>query len=274
MNGILRGLATAVVVVLVSACGADTGSRPTSSGTSTSVSPTPLEDQLINWCAEQTARDCAYALWGVDGFPDGEWCLVDPLRCSEPPVTTIPHPGSTTVPTTRPPAEPLTAGHRRILGIVAAAHPGEVIEVALVLATPSTVAETEALAAQLGLTPRMAWRTDYACIDMSGLDYLPAGSDAMREAPFDGPAMVAERRERATTVTGYSIFEAGLVRLLRSGEALRQPGVAVGAFSATVVPGEVEALSIAPAIAAVRIYEPEESDLPQVEVPACEAGGG
>lgn len=276
VRGILPGLAaTVAVVVLVSACGADAGSRPTSPGTSsTSVSPTPLEDQLIDWCAGQTAHDCAYALWGVDGSPDGEWCLIDPLRCSEPPVTTIPHPGSTTVPTTQPPAMPLKGSYRRILSIVAAAHPGEVLEVALVLAAPLNVSETEALAAQLGLIPRMAWRTDYACIDMSGLDFRPAGSDAMREAPFDGPAMVAELRGRATTVTGYSIFEAGLVRLLRSGEALRQPGVTIGAFSASVIPGEVEALATAPAIEAVRLYQPEESDLPTVEVPDCEAGGG
>jgi hypothetical protein len=280
----VRRYAAAVgLAMLVAACGAGAGDgTATPSTSSTSVSSTvpiatDLDDELIVWCAARTAFECAYSLWGVDGDAAAEWCLIDPQRCSDPPSTTIPPPETTTpVATTRPVVEPLKESHRRILRIVGAAHPGEPIEVALVLAAPLGVTETEAVSLQLGLPPRMAWRTDYACIDASGPDGWPSDLQAVREAPFDGPAMVAERREQAThtTITGFHIFEAGLTRLLRSGEALREPGVSVAAFSAAVLPGDVAALAGAPPISAVRVYQPEAFDLPDAEVPDCESSAG
>jgi hypothetical protein len=270
-------LVLVLALTLLAACGegtTDVGSTTDPQASTSSVAGTSDHDlALIAWCGDQTVDICAYSLWGIAGETAAESCLLDPQSCSEPPVTTIPDPNTTSSSTTLgpPPAGAVSPVDIRILDIVGAAHSGEAIDIAIVLETPSTVQDAEALAAELGLSPRLAWLTDYACIDMSGIDGWPPGMEAVREAPFDGPALVAERRQAAshTTVTGYHLFEAGLTRLLRAGEAMRAPGVMVAALSAKMLPEGVDDIARSPGVKAARVWQPGFTDLPDVPVPDC-----
>ncbi len=261
-----------LTALVAASCGQNGGPGATSTSTTTSTPADDLEGALVAWCSEQTVFGCTYSLWGAAGDPAVEWCLIDTAYCdTSPPVTTIPDP-TTTVPEPTPPdPDRISANHHRILDIVAAAHPGQPIELAIVLDSPTTVENAESLAADLGYVARTAWRTDYVCIDMSGLDGWPGGFESQREAPFDGPAMVAERREEATrtTITGWNIFLAGLARLERTGKELREPGVMVAAFSAAMLPGDVATVAGSTGVAAVRVLYPEAFDLPDVPIPDC-----
>lgn len=265
-------IAALVVGLLAGACGTDAGpgspgTTPTTSTPSTS-SPDDLDTALVAWCQQRTVESCTYALWGLAGDAAAEWCLVDNTRCDQtPPSTTIPEPG-TTAPEPLPPSTPADA---HILDIVKRAHPGEPVEIAFVLAQPVSVGAAEAIAARLGVAPRIAWRTDYTCIDMSGIAGWPEEVVPVLTAPFDPPAWLAEQREAATktTITGAHIFEANLERMMRAGAALRDPGVTVLAFSADILPDELAAIASDPDLAAVHVREPLFTELEGIEEPTC-----
>lgn len=260
----------ALILLLLAACGES--SRGASGATTMPPSDDDLRSALVSWCQENEAGTCAFALTGVAGDPDAEWCLVDAVRCdSQTPVTTIPDSdtSSTTMPLPDPDA--IDQANQRVLSILVEAHPGEPVEIAFVLAQPVSVDEAEGIAQDLGIEPRLAWLSEYLCIDMSGIDGWPGGSEPVREAPFDGAALVAERREAAerTPVTGAHIFEAGLERLLRSGVAMREPGTTVLAFSALVAPEDVPGLVVEDGVRTARVWQPTVLDLPDLEPPDC-----